>query len=205
MSSNRKSHSIYYGWWIVSASFFISLYTGGAIFYGFTAIFEPIANDMGWNYTQVSFAASLRGLEMGILAPVTGILVDRLGPRKLIFSGAIILAAGLILLSRTTSLGMFYGAFILLAIGMSCCTATVLLTAAANWFRRNLGLVNGIVLSGFGFGGLMVPVIVKLIDIYEWQWITIEYFRSITFSPVPQLPLSWSRSSCYRERGEFLM
>jgi hypothetical protein len=70
---------VFYGWWIVGAAFFIALYVGGTVFYGFTAVFEPIAGDLGWNYTQISLAASLRGLEMGLLAPLSGILIDRWG------------------------------------------------------------------------------------------------------------------------------
>jgi len=172
MPFNWKPPRIFYGWWIVGASFLIALCVGGAVFYGFTAIFEPIANEFGWSYTQISFAASLRGLEMGILAPIVGILADRWGPRRLIIIGAVIGALGLFLLSRTTSLTMFYGAFVLMAIAMSCCTMTVLMTAVANWFRENMGLASGIVVSGFGFGGLLIPVIVRLIEMYDWRMTT---------------------------------
>jgi len=160
---------IFYGWWIVGACFVISLYGGGVVFYGFTAIFEPLAAEFGWSYAQISFAASLRGLEAGLLAPLVGVLVDRWGPRRLLFSGAIITSLGLILLSRTTSLGTFYGAFVVVAIGMSTCSSTVLMTAVANWFRRKIGIATGIMICGYGFSGLLVPVMVNLIDRYEWR------------------------------------
>ena len=166
---NRKPSRVFYGWWVVGAAVFIGLYVAGVVFYGFTAIFEPIANDLGWSYTQISLAASLRGLEAGLLAPVIGILVDRWGPRRLIFSGAIIVAIGLTMLSHTTTLAMFYGAFAIIAIGTSCCTMTVLMTAVANWFHRRIGIATGIAVSGFGLGGLLIPVIVRLIEIYEWR------------------------------------
>ena len=52
------------------------------MFYGFTAVFEPIAGELGWSYTQISLAASLRGLETGLLAPLLGLLADRWGPRR---------------------------------------------------------------------------------------------------------------------------
>jgi MFS family permease len=169
MVPDRKPTGIFYGWWIVGASFLIALYVGGVIFYGFTAIFEPIANEMGWSYAQISLAASLRGLELGLLAPLAGILTDRLGPRRLIFTGAIITALGLFFLGRTTSLATFYGAFALIAIGMSATTLTVLMTAVANWFRLKVGIASGIAMSGFGFSGLIVPLIVKLIDLYDWR------------------------------------
>jgi sugar phosphate permease len=164
-----KPRRIFYGWWVVAACFFISLYTGGVVFYGFTAIFEPLADEFGWSYAQISLAASLRGLEAGLLAPLIGMLVDRWGPRRLIFSGAIIVSLGLTLLSRTTSLGMFYGAFLLLATGMSLCSGTVLMTAVANWFRKKIGIATGIMICGYGCSGLLIPVIVNLIDMYGWQ------------------------------------
>jgi sugar phosphate permease len=46
---------------------------------------------------------------------------------------------------------------------------TVIMTGIANWFRRRLGLASGIAASGFGFGGLLIPIIVNLIDRYDWR------------------------------------
>jgi len=164
-----KPRRVFYGWWIVGACFLISLYAGGVIFYGFTAIIEPLALEFGWSYAQISLAASLRGLEMGLLAPLVGMLVDRLGPRRLLIGGAIVTCLGLTVLSRTTSLAVFYGAFVILAIGMSASSSTVLMTAVANWFRRRIGMAMGIMICGYGFSGLLVPVIANLVDIYEWR------------------------------------
>ena len=166
---NKRGSRIFYGWWIVGASFFIAFYVGGVVFYGFTAVFEPIAGELGWSYTQISLAASLRGLEMGLLAPLVGVLTDRWGPRRLIFGASLIATLGLILLSKSTSLGMFYGAFVLVAIGMSGSTMTVLMAAVANWFRKRVSIASGIAICGFGFGGLLVPVIVGLIETYGWR------------------------------------
>jgi MFS family permease len=161
--------SIYYGWWIVLACFFIGFYVVGPLFYGFTAFFEPIVEEYGWSYTQVSIAFSLRGLEMGILAPIMGFLVDRFGSRKLAFSGVLIIGFGLILLGLSNSLVMFYSAFVFLVVGASGCASTVLMTAVAHWFRRNVGKAMGLVACGFGAGGILIPLIVWLIDLYQWR------------------------------------
>ncbi len=169
MRLNWKPSKVYYGWWIVGACFSVTLLTGGIIVYGFTAVFEPIANEFGWSYTQISLAASLRGLEVGLLAPLTGMLTDRWGPRRLIFGGVVISGLGLMLLSQTTSLSMFYGAFILLAIGLSTCSSAVVITTVANWFHRKISIATGITTCGWGFSGFLVPVIVRLVDLYEWR------------------------------------
>ncbi len=160
---------IFYGWWIVLACFLTNLYVSSIVFFGFTAFLDPLVKEFGWSYTQVSFAASLRGLEMGILAPLVGFLADRFGSRKLIFYGVITVGFGLILLSLTRSLTMFYGSFILLAFGAGGCTSVVTMTAVANWFKKNVGIAFAVMASGFGASGLIVPLIVRLIDGYGWR------------------------------------
>ncbi|MFC1821355.1 MFS transporter [Thermodesulfobacteriota bacterium] len=160
---------IFYGWWIVLANFTIVFYVGGTVFYGFTAFFEPMVAEFAWSYTQISLASSIRGLEMGLMAPVIGFLADRFGSRKLLFIGIIVLGAGNILLGFTQSLLMFYGCFVLIAFGAGGCTSVVTLTAVANWFDKNVGKAMGVMASGFGASGLLVPVIVWLIGTYGWR------------------------------------
>jgi len=160
---------MYYGWWVVLACFIINLYVGGIIFFSFTAFFEPIRQEFGWSYTQISIATSLRGLEMGIFAPIVGFLVDRFGSRKLLLGGSVIIGVGLVLLSFTQSLLMFYMCFLFIALGAGGCTSVVSMTAVAVWFRKNVGFALGIMASGFGAGGLIVPLVVFLIDAFGWR------------------------------------
>ncbi|MFC1899473.1 MFS transporter [Chloroflexota bacterium] len=169
MDLTKNKPRIFYGWYIVTASAFIMIFTGGVTHLGFTTVFEPIAEEFGWSYAQISLAASLRGFESGLLAPLIGFLVDRWGPRKLIFGGGILLCLGFLLLSQINSLIMFYASFVIIAIGMSTCMGTVMLTAVASWFRRKYGLASGIVASGFGLGGIMVPIMTMLIYALEWR------------------------------------
>ncbi len=160
---------IFYGWWIVLACFIIALYVTGIVVASFTAFFEPLVEEFGWSYTQISFATSLRGLEMSIFAPLLGFLVYRFGSRKLIFCGIITTGLGLILLSITQSLAMFYGSFLLLSFGAGGCASIVSMTVVVNWFNKNVGKALGIVACGFGAGGLMIPLVVWLIDLYHWR------------------------------------
>ena len=137
--------------------------------FGFTAFFEPIAKETGWSYTQISIAASLRSLVLAILAPIMGFLVDRFGPRKLIFCGTLTMGFGFILVSQANSLARFYGAFALLTLGESTCTSTVLVTTVATWFKKNVGKALGIMACGFGVSGILIPPIVQFIGLYQWR------------------------------------
>ena len=169
MPRSLRQFRPFYGWYIVAASFLISFYVVGVVFYGFTTIFKPIVEEFGWSYAQVSLAASLRGVESGLLAPVVGILIDRWGPRRLVFFGGLLTALGLFMLSRINSLVGFYVSFALIAIAMSTCSITVLMTTISNWFRKKVGLAMSIVSCGFGAGGMMVFVMARLVDAYGWR------------------------------------
>ncbi|MBN2238468.1 MAG: MFS transporter [Dehalococcoidales bacterium] len=169
MDSDPERPRFFYGWYIVAASLFITLYTGGVAHFGFTAVFEPIADEFGWSYAQIALASSLRGLEMGLLAPLVGFLVDKWGPRKMVFAGSFFMCGGFLLLSKVSSLPMFYLCFVLIATGMSLCAGTVLMTAVANWFQKKAGIAMGLVVSGFGMGGLLIPVVTVLVDSLEWR------------------------------------
>jgi MFS family permease len=166
---NHKQPKVFYGWWIVAAISLISAYSSGVVFYGFTAILEPIASEFGWSYAQVSFAASLRGLNSGLLAPLVGFLIDRWGPRRLIFGGAIIIGLGLFFLGRINSLIAFYAVFILISVGTCTCGAIVVMTVVGNWFRRKVSMATGIATGVGAIGGLLVPLITRLIDVFRWQ------------------------------------
>ena len=78
-SIKRSLGNTFYGWWIVVASFFMFLICGGTAFYGLTTFFNPIAEEFGWSAAQISLAFSLRSIEFGIMAPLIGLLMDKVG------------------------------------------------------------------------------------------------------------------------------
>jgi MFS family permease len=167
--SKRPRFRLFYGWYIVGACVLIAIYCSGVMTRGFTALIEPIVGEFHWSYAVVSFAASIGGLESGLLAPVVGFLFDRWGPRKLIFTGATITGLGLLLLSRTNSLAMFFGSFILMSTALSISAGVVPMTVVGNWFRKRVSLATGIVVSGVAAGGILVPLVTWVVDTYEWR------------------------------------
>ncbi|MFC1933691.1 MFS transporter [Chloroflexota bacterium] len=169
MDFNQTRVKVFYGWYIVGACLLIGLYVSGVTHLGFTAVFEPIADEFGWSYAQISLAASLQCFELGLISPIIGLIVDRWGPRRLIFGGSILICMGFLMLSHVSSLAMFYGAIVLISIGVSTCMPTVLMAAVGNWFQRKVGTATGIVASGFGLGGILIPVMTGLIDALQWR------------------------------------
>ncbi len=142
----------------------LNFIVGGTFFYGFTAFFNPIRNTFGWTATTTSFAFVLQRLESGVMGPVAGFLVDRMGPRKLMLPGWIIAGVGLLWMSRIGSLGEFYGAFLIIAMGTSFGSFVVMNTAVANWFDKKRSRAMTLLYVGFGASGLLVPLVASSVS-----------------------------------------
>lgn len=160
---------VYYGWWVTLACAGIGFFTGGIAMYGRTVFVNPIVNEFGWSYVQFTMAILIQGIAMALMAPLFGMLVDRIGSRRILFAGAVIAGGGLLLLSRSSSLLTFYLAFGVISIGFVALGTVVLSTAVLSWFRRRAGLALGITTAGIGMGGLLVSVLAWLVAQYEWR------------------------------------
>ncbi|MDP2730734.1 MAG: MFS transporter [Dehalococcoidales bacterium] len=164
-----KRGKFFYGWWIVIASALLHFLSGGAFYYGFSVFFNPIKDTFGWTSAVTSIAFTLRGFETGVLAPVAGILVDRVGPRRLLITGWSIIGVGFILMSRIDSLVAFYGSFVLIATGMSLGSGVVMNTAIANWFTRKRSRALALTFIGPGASGLLAPLLALSINLIGWR------------------------------------
>lgn len=166
---SRLRRKVFYGWWLVLASFIMFAVGGGLCSYGFSTFFNPIIDEFGWTRAQISLAFSLRSLEWGLLAPAIGFFIDRFGGRRLVIFGAVLLGASFLMMSRTTSLAFFYGSFLLMALAQGCALGSAQFVAVANWFSRKRTRAMGIISAGFGVSGVMGPVLVWLISQYGWR------------------------------------
>lgn len=161
--------SLFFGWIIVAAAVIITGYNSAMFVYGLTAFLTPIAATSGWSYTQITVATSIRGLQIGMLDPIAGFVVDRWPARRLMLLGTIVFAAGIVIVSRSSNLAVFYVGFLIAGLGSAFCHNMVPMTVIARWFRKNIGKATGILYMGFSIGGLFVPFIVNAIDTYGWQ------------------------------------
>jgi len=164
-----RKRKIFYGWWIVLASASLNLFAGGTFFYGFTVFFNPIRDAFHWTAAVTSIAFVFQRLEGGILGPIAGFLVDRVGPRKLMLPGWGLVGLGFFLMSRIDSLWTFYGSFLVIAMGFSFGTFVVVNTAVANWFVRKRSRALTFMYVGFGASGILVPLLALSIGQFGWR------------------------------------
>ena len=160
----------FYGWWIVVASTLAMGLHGAVYFYGFSTFFMPLIREFDCTRAALSAAFSFSRIEGGFLGPLEGWLVDRFGPRKMMLIGVLIMGAGYVLLSRVNSLAMFYLIFIgAVATGTTLGLLTPAYVTITNWFIRKRSRAMGIVFSGMGIGGIVVPGLAWLITDYGWR------------------------------------
>src|SRR5262249_58283241 len=85
--------------------------------YGWTLFTIPISEKYGWNLASIQVAFTLFVLFETWLVPVEGYLVDRFGPRIVVFVGGCLTGLAWVLNSFVTSLAMLYIAQIIGGLG----------------------------------------------------------------------------------------
>ena len=160
---------IYYGWYMATAGAASNFLVLGITVFGFGVFIPPMRDELGWTIAQISLAFSLRSFENGLLAPFTGFMVDRLGARRMAFTGLIALVIGLLLFSQSRTLWAFYAASLVMAFGQSLGSFTPFSAALMNWFTRQRGRAMGLVSTGNGAGGLAAPVLATMIVLIGWR------------------------------------
>lgn len=178
---------VFYGWVIVTACFVMTTYNSWIFVYGWSGFVNPIIGTFGWSLTQISLAASLRGMETGVFNPMWGVAVDRWSPKKLALWGVVAEGMGMLILSQTRNLAMYYAGFIVVGMGSTLITSVLPVTIISRWFKKNIGKANGVFYTGTGLGGVAVPILISLIDKFSWQ--TTLFWVSISFLVIC-LPLS---------------
>ena len=90
----------FYGWALVGACMSIHFYFCVAFVYGFQAFLNPMVAELNWTQAETLAAFSLQRLQNGVVSPLIGFWVDRLGSQKMVMGGMTFMGAGLMLGSQ---------------------------------------------------------------------------------------------------------
>ena len=110
---------IFYGWRIVAAAAGIQFLHAGLLLQAFGAYVAVLSEERGWSKTALSGGAALQSIEGALLGPALGWLIDRFGPRAMVQAGIIVFGLGFIALSQIDTIGGFYAAILVIAVGAS--------------------------------------------------------------------------------------
>ena len=159
-----------HGWRVTFAGMGINLALG--ILYTWSVISKGVPAEWGWSEADKSWPYAAACLVFCLVMVPAGRLQDRLGPRLVASVGGLLVGAGMILASFTTSpLGYILGFGVLAGagIGFGYASAT---PPAVKWFPGSkTGLIAGLVVSGFGLASVYAAPLAK--------WLTVTFSLSV--------------------------
>jgi len=169
MSSWTNTLREHYRWVIVAAGGLLGCVAIGALF-SLPVLLRPIALDTGWSTTGISTAMTVAFAAMAVGSMGWGALSDRIGPRKVVLAGALLLAIGLVLASGATSLAVFQLAFgAVVGLGTAAIFAP-LMACVTGWFDTRRSLAVSLVSAGMGMAPMtMSPLVAWLVQAHSWR------------------------------------
>ena len=159
-SGARGGRGIFYGWWLVLITGLVMVIATVPLFHAMAVWAVALELHFGWTRAQLGLALTLTRVESGLIGPLEGYLTDKIGARRMVFIGLVILGGAWIFFSRVENLWMFYVAYVFMAVGQGLGSWIPLMTMLNKWFTRRrssaIGWAN--VVSRFG-ALLLVPAI----------------------------------------------
>jgi len=157
----------FYGWWVAIATALIILIASSSPLYVFSALIDPLEEEFGWSRAAIGAGPSIAAVMWGLTTPVAGYLVDRVGARRLLAAGVLLVGGGNLVISQIQALYQFYIVAAVIAVGMGLAGLPVCAVAVAYWFVKRRGLALGIMSAGAGASGIMVLLATLLIALFD--------------------------------------
>ena len=164
---------IFYGWKLVGICVFMLALMSVAVFQGLGTFLVALERQFQWSRTSLSLAFSLARGESAVLGPIEGWLIDRIGNRRMIVIGYVIMGVGFLMFSRVNSLWQFYLAFMVVTLGSGLGGWLAMISVVNNWFVRKRSLAIATAMSGVHLGGFMVWVLAYGVDNHGFRWTTL--------------------------------
>ena len=160
MNTNNSTH----GWLIAIAGIVMQVALGAV--YAWSVFRIPLTKSYGWTVSQVTLTFELAILMLGFASFAGGLLMKRVGPRRVAIIAGLCYGLGVVLAGQARGhlafLYMSYGVLggIGLGLGYIVPVATLI-----KWFPDKRGMITGLAVAGFGAGALITaPIAERLIS-----------------------------------------
>ena len=180
---------VFYGHWIVAVTFLCLTVAMGAGSFAYSLFVQPLQESMAWSRGQIMAGYTVFFVTMGLVSPLVGRIVDIHGARRVMPLGALIMGLGFAVLSVMHALFMLYVGYILIGIGAAGYGSVPCSAVVSNWFKKSRGTAIGLMSSGIGAGGVIIPPIVGyMLERVGWSG---AYFSLAVIVWVTIIPLSF--------------
>lgn len=157
--------------WTVVVASIVGIMIGQAHLYSLGVMTAPLEQEFGWSRTQLNSGLLIISMVIFPLAPVVGMVIDRVGPRKIALCGVITYTLSIALLSLARQpLWTWWLLWLLVAFGHLLIKPTVWVTAITSLFSKSRGLALATALSASGLAASVVPIVTALLlESFGWR------------------------------------
>jgi MFS family permease len=157
-------------WVIALTCMIVLLVSNGLTATALSVYDEALLKEFGWSRGELKFRDLVTFWVVAATVPFAGVLIDKVGAKRMLMFGCVLLSVGYVLYSRLTSLPMLYAIHVVLALGLLGASTMVCVILISSWFHTRRGLAIGIALVGTSLGGILLPPInVRLIESVGWR------------------------------------
>lgn len=172
----RKGSGLYYGWYVISAMFFMALIGVGPR-QGLGLFFDRWTEEFGVSISMLSFMVGVGWVVNGVAHPFVGYLTDRFGGRIVMSLGMVVVGVGSSLMGLSVNFWMLSLVYVpLVSAGLAGILFVPASALASRWFKKRRGAAISLLTSGASVGGmLMVPFMAYMLDVVDWRmsWIVV--------------------------------
>jgi len=131
----------------------------------------PWTEEFGWSRTLLSSGMSITSVTTFLFSPLFGVLIDRIGTRRMALPGLVLLAATMASLSLLNgSVWMWFLIWTVYAAAALATKSTVWTAGVASAFDAGRGLALGLTLSGSALAQAITPPLTNyLINEFGWR------------------------------------
>ncbi len=166
-----KRPRYFYGWNIVGAAFLAQLSYAEHFSSILGFYFKPLNAEFGWSRSAMAAVQTIARVTEALIAPITGPIIDRYGPRVLMPVGAAVVGLAMMAITQMTAIWQFYllrG--VISAVGFALMGGMVINVAVSNWFVKKRGRAIAISRIGSNLSSIIfIPVTVFVIAASGWR------------------------------------
>ena len=160
----------YYPWLMALLGMTVLLVSNGLIVTGLTVFDESLLKEFGWSRGQLKLRDLITLVLAGWMAPFLGAVIDRVGPRKLILAGLVLLSILYAAYANIQSLAHIYLIHVGFAVVLVAAGLNVVVIFVSQWFHSNRGTAIGIALVGTSLSGMVFPKLgVHMMQSMDWR------------------------------------
>ena len=160
----------YYPWLMALLGMMVLMVSNGLIVTGLTVFDESLLKEFGWSRGELKLRDLITLVLAGWMAPFLGAVIDRVGPRKLILAGLVLLSILYAAYANIQSLAHIYLIHVGFAVVLVAAGLNVVVIFVSQWFHTNRGTAIGIALVGTSLGGMVFPKLgVHMMQSMDWR------------------------------------